>query len=256
MPIFQASARSPSRPSIPPRPDITDPHIGTQKTPTLTAGIGARYVSRLPRDHPPCGAPVPEGPLLVSDCLYHNPPASATNSARFALGSADQDLGPPGAPVEGCADTAPPLSSPESAGWSREQRGGRMAPLRWGVRESPSAVAGTDGKQPGRAAGSPPHRRKKCPLTPKKRPGPPRSEAGNGIMQLKKQRPVFRPVFRPPLRGIRAASALPGHPDNLAQRSLPCQFRMVSPEFQEGSKSTQEATSLRPRHSSQGGCVA
>ncbi len=86
-----------------------------------------------------------------------------------------------------------PLSAARTRpGGSREQRGGRMAPLRWGVRESPSAVAGTDGKQPGRAAGSPPHRRKKCPLTPEKRPGPARSEAGDEIMQLKKQRPVSR----------------------------------------------------------------
>ena len=41
--------------------------------------------SRLPSGHPSCGTPVPEGPLLVSERLYHNPPASATNSARFAL---------------------------------------------------------------------------------------------------------------------------------------------------------------------------
>ena len=62
--------------------------------------------SRLPRDHPPCGTPVPEGPLLVSECLYHNPPASATNSARLALGSAGQDQDSPGASVEGGANKA------------------------------------------------------------------------------------------------------------------------------------------------------
>ena len=67
------------------------------------------------------------GPLGVGWCrfrgayfaqnLYHTPPASATNSARVALGSAGQDQGPPGAPVEGCADTAPALSNPDTAGW-------------------------------------------------------------------------------------------------------------------------------------------
>ena len=62
--------------------------------------------SRLPRDHPPCGTPVPEGTLLVSECLYHKPPASATNSTRLALGPAGQDQDPPGAPVEGGANKA------------------------------------------------------------------------------------------------------------------------------------------------------
>ena len=50
------------------------------------------------------------------------------------------------------------------------QRGGRMAPLRWGVRDSRGAASGTDGNGHGRAAGSPPHRREECPLTPITRP--------------------------------------------------------------------------------------
>jgi hypothetical protein len=103
--------------------------------------------SRLPSDHPPCGTPVPEGTLFVSECLYHKPPASATNSARFALGSPGQDQGPPGTPVEGCADTAPTLSSPDRVGvrfaW---QRGGRMAPRRWSPRDHHGAASGDDGK--------------------------------------------------------------------------------------------------------------
>ena len=39
--------------------------------------------------------------------------------------------------------------------------------------ESPGAVSGTDGAPHGCDGGSPPHRREECPLTPKKRPGPP-----------------------------------------------------------------------------------
>ena len=46
-------------------------------------------------------------------------------------------------------------------------------PRRWGVREPPGAAPGTDGRGHGYAGGSPPHRREQCPLTPKKRPGPP-----------------------------------------------------------------------------------
>jgi len=53
------------------------------------------------------------------------------------------------------------------------QRGGRMEPRRWGVRESPGAFAGNDGSRHGREAVRTPHRREECPLTPKKRPGPP-----------------------------------------------------------------------------------
>jgi hypothetical protein len=53
------------------------------------------------------------------------------------------------------------------------KRGGRMGPRRWGARDSPGAVAGTDGTGHGREVGSPPRRREECPLTPKKRQGPP-----------------------------------------------------------------------------------
>jgi len=75
--------------------------------------------SRLPRDHPPCGTPVSEGPLLVSECLYHKPTTTATDCTRLTLSSLDQeDQGPSGAPVEGGADTALALSSPDPAGWA------------------------------------------------------------------------------------------------------------------------------------------
>jgi hypothetical protein len=121
-----------------------------QETPTLWRG-SAPYPSKLPRDHPPCGTPVPEGTLFVSECLCHNPPASATNSTRLALEPAGQDQGPPGAPVEGCADTAPALSSPDTAGWV--PRGSAAAGWHHfdGAREIPlGAVSGDDGRRDGR----------------------------------------------------------------------------------------------------------
>ena len=58
------------------------------------------------------------------------------------------------------------------------QRGGRMEPRRWGVRESPGAFAGNDGSRHGREAVRTPHRREECHLTPKKRPGPPSHQDG------------------------------------------------------------------------------
>jgi hypothetical protein len=138
------------------------------------ARIGAQSLPGPPRDHPPCGPPLPEGTLFASLCLYHKAPTAATNWTRFALELAGQDQGPPGAPVEGCAGTGPALSSPDTAGVGpARQRRGRMAPRRWGARESPEAFAGTDGGRNGRGAGSPPRRREEYPLPPNKRPGPP-----------------------------------------------------------------------------------
>jgi hypothetical protein len=95
-------------------------HISPErKAPTLRRG-SAVNLFQAPRDHPPCGTPRPEGTLFASLCLYHKAPTTATNWTRFALGAAGQDQGPSDAPVEGCADTGPALSSPDTAGWHHD----------------------------------------------------------------------------------------------------------------------------------------
>jgi len=128
---------------------------------------------QAPRDHPPCGTPVPEGPFLFSNA------STTTLLPRQRIRLALRRVQPArirsaGAPVEGCADTGPALSSPDTAGWAA--RGSAAAGWHHydGARESPlGAVSGTDGNGHGHDAVSRPHRREGYTLTPQKRPGPP-----------------------------------------------------------------------------------
>ena len=129
--------------------------------------------SSLPRDHPPCGTPVPEGTLFIFERLYHKPPTMATNWTRFALELASQHADPPGAPVEGgCGHRSRSQQPGHGRVGPARQRGGRMAPLRWGVREPRARPRGpmAEGTV---TMGAARRRREECPLTPKKRPGPP-----------------------------------------------------------------------------------
>jgi hypothetical protein len=137
-----------------------------QETPTLWRGSAPKLLSLLqaPRDHPPCGPPVPEGPPFRFRVLV--PQTSCRGNEFGSL----------------CAG----FSRPGSGFARRSGRGvcghrsraqqpghGRMAPRRWGVSESSGVVARDLGSRHGREAVRTPRRRKECPLTPKKRPGPP-----------------------------------------------------------------------------------
>jgi len=63
---------------------------------------------------------------------------------------------------QGVCRDRPALSSSGTVGWAPGGSDDRMAPLRWGVIDSPGAAAGSEGNGRGRTVGSPPHRREEC----------------------------------------------------------------------------------------------
>ena len=134
--------------------------------------------SRLPRDHPPCGTPVPEAvfsfPNGCTTNLLHRQRIGQdlrwVQPARIRVRPALRSRGVR-TPLSLSAARTRPDGSREAA-----RRPDGTTTMR--RERAPGAASGTDGRGHGCDGGSPPRRREECPLTPKKRPGPPSHQDG------------------------------------------------------------------------------
>ena len=122
------------------------------------------------------------------------------------------------------------------------QRGGRMAPLRWGVRESPGAASGDDGSRHGREAVRTPRRREGLSLATEETAGSPFTihapraagdRRGNPPWLpdsthapehklFRNQRPLLRPLLQPRSQRDGVPSSALLLPSSLSHQISPC----------------------------------